>query len=123
MLKACLVFLCFGLAACSTAERKPVWKVKATTASQEKIWVFKADGSRQCAGKKGAISSDFASRQLKAAGVIVFQSRTGTDGQMRAQKCGNPTGNTVEAEISRIDLRKALELGYVTRNSPSADAP
>lgn len=116
MTKANLVFLCFALTACSTAEQKPVWTVKATTASQQKIWVTKADGSVQCS-KKGAISSDFASRQLKAAGVIVFQSRNGNDGQMRAQKCGAPTGTTVDAEISRVDLRKALELGYVSKTT------
>jgi len=116
MSKVSLVFLCLGLVACSTAEQKPVWTVKASTAGQQKIWVTKADGSVQCS-KKGAISSDFASRQLKAAGVIVFQSKNGHDGQMRAQKCGAPTGTTVDAEISRVDLRKALELGYVSKTT------
>lgn len=117
MSKTSLVFLCLALTACASAEQKPVWTVKATTASQQKIWVSKADGSRQCAGKKGAVSSDFALRQLKAAGVLAFQAKTGTDGQMRTQNCGAPTGNTVDVEISRIDIKKALELGYVTKDS------
>ncbi len=120
MSKASLFFLCLAtvlsLSACSTAEQKPVWTVKASTASQQKIWVTKADGSVQCSKKPG-FSPDFASRQLKAAGVIVFQSRKGTDGQMRAQKCGEPTGNTAEVEISRVDLRKALEQGYVSKET------
>jgi len=118
--KAIWILLCLGVSACTSAEQKPTseWTVKATTASQEKIWVTKPDGSRQCAGSKGSISPDFAARQLKAAGVIVFQSKTGNDGQMRAQKCGSTTGNTVDVEISRVDLRKALTLGYVsTANS------
>lgn len=117
-MKAKWIFPAFVLAACTSAEQKPEsqWTVKATTASQQKVWVSKDDGSRQCAGKKGAISPEFAMRQLKAAGVIAFQSKNGNDGQMRAQKCGSPTGNTVDVEISRADLRKALAMGYVSRD-------
>lgn len=108
-----------ALGACVTAEQKDEtkWEVKATTASQQKIWVTKSDGSRQCAGRKGAISPAAAAQQLKQAGVMVFQARAGSDGQMHAQKCGSPTGATVEVEISRIDLRKALGLGFVSRDT------
>lgn len=107
------------LGACVTAEQKDEtkWEVKATTASQQKIWVTKSDGSRQCAGRKGALSPAAAAQQLKQAGVMVFQSRAGSDGQMHAQKCGAPSGATVEVEISRIDLRKALGLGFVSRDT------
>lgn len=117
-MKAIWIFLLLALVACTSAEQKPTsqWTVKATTASQQKIWVTKDDGSRQCAGAKGAISPEFAMRQLKAAGILAFQSKKGNDGQMRAQKCGAATGNTVEVEISRTDLRKALALGYLSKS-------
>ncbi len=107
-------------AACTSAQQKSPtqWKVKATTESQKKIWVTKADGSRQC-GKNLALSPDLAAQQLKAAGILVFDSRAGDDGQMHAQKCGAPTGGTVEAEISQLDLTKALRLGYVSKSTES----
>lgn len=107
-----------GFSACVTAEQKPAkWEVKATTASQQKIWVTKSDGSTQCGGKKGALTPAMAAQQLKKAGILVFQSRAGSDGQMHAQKCGAPTGATVDVEISRVDLRKALGYGFVSKET------
>ena len=107
-----------GLSACVTAEQKPAkWDVKVTTASQQKIWVTKSDGTTQCGGKKGALSPAMAAQQLKNAGILVFQSKAGRDGQMHAQKCGAPTGATVDVEISRIDLRKALGYGFVSKET------
>lgn len=106
------------LAACSSAEQKPqtTWKVKATTESQMRIWITKADGSLQCAPKgRGTLSPQRAAQELQTAGIIVFQARQGTDGQMRVQKCGAPTGNTVELEISRPDVSRALGYGFVSK--------
>lgn len=114
------VVVALGFSACVTAEQKPAkWDVKATTASQQKIWVTKSDGSTQCGGKKGALSPAMAAQQLKQAGIMVFQSKPGTDGQMHAQKCGAPTGATVDVEISRVDLRKALGYGFVSKETAS----
>ncbi|HEY8279856.1 MAG TPA: hypothetical protein VIH99_09545 [Bdellovibrionota bacterium] len=115
MTKRILVFLCIFLGACTSAQQNSKqWKVKATTASQQKIWVTKSDGSRQCAPKKGILTPEKAATQLQGAGVVVFQSRAGSDGQMHAQKCGQPTGTTVDVEISRPDIQRALGLGFVT---------
>lgn len=112
------VVVALGFSACVTAEQKPgKWEVKATTASQQKIWVTKSDGSTQCGGKKGALSHTSAAQQLKQAGILVYQSKAGTDGQMHAQKCGAPTGATVDVEISRVDLRKALGFGFVSKET------
>lgn len=106
------------LAACATEQKHPtVWKVKTSTESQGKIWVTKADGSLQCKPKTKALSPAQAAEQLKVAGIPVFQSKSGHDGKMHAQKCGAPTGSTVDLEISRPDLTKALGLGYVTKGS------
>ncbi len=117
---SCLVVpLILGtFSACVTAEQKQdsKWEVKATTASQQKVWITKSDGSRQCEGRKGALSPALAAQQLKQAGIMVFRAKTGTDGQMHAQKCGAATGATVDLEISRMDVRKALEFGFVTKS-------
>ena len=104
--------------ACTTAPQKPSeWKVKASTESNQKIWVTKADGSRQCDRKTKTLSPEQAAGQLKSAGVIVFDAKAGNDGMMRAQKCGNSTGGTVDVQISRIDIQKALSLGFVSKTT------
>lgn len=108
------------LTACTTEQKKPdtQWKVKTTTESEQKIWVTRADGSRQCAPKKAKVPTPAAvAEQMKASGILVFQARSGNDGQMHAQKCGAPTGRTVELEISRMDLTKALQMGFVSRST------
>ncbi len=112
------IAIILSLFACTTEQKKPEakWEVKTTTASNQKIWVTRADGSRQCASKKAKVPGPAqVAEQMKASGILVFQSRAGNDGQMHAQKCGAPTGNTVELEISRADLRRALEMGFVSK--------
>ena len=107
------------LSACVSAPQKPEssWTVKASTESQQRIWVTQPDGSRQCAPKSAKVSPEGAAQQLKASGIIVFQAKLGNDGRMRIQKCGSPTGATVDLEIARVDLPKALSLGFVTKTS------
>ena len=108
-----------GLASCTHAVQKPEkqWTVKTSTESAQRIWVARPDGSRQCASNKKTPSPAQVAQELQAAGVLVFQSRSGSDGKMRIQKCGAPTGRTVELEISRPDLEKALGLGFVTKTT------
>jgi hypothetical protein len=113
-----IVLLSLALSGCAAEQKQPTqWKVKTTTESQQKIWVTKSDGSLQCKPKAKALTPDAAAAQLKSAGIPVFQSRSGNDGQMHAQRCGSPTGATVDLEISRIDLTKALGRGFVTKTS------
>lgn len=109
----------FLLTACASATQKAPtkWNVKATTEGQQKIWVSKPDGSRQCAPKGKALSPSLAAEQLKGVGVPVFEARNGNDGKMYIQKCGSPTGSTVDLEISRRDITKALSLGFVTKST------
>lgn len=101
------------LVACTTAEQKPTskWQVKVTKAGDEKIWIAKSDGSRQCEGKS-KLTPDAAARELTSAGVLVFQKRNGSDGRVYTSSCGSPTGRTVEMEISALDLPTAQSLGY-----------
>lgn len=105
--------LALGLTACSSAEQKPEnrWEVKVKKESDNRVWVTRADGSRQCEQAK-SVSPQAAAQELVRTGVVVFNSRTGNDGKMRVTKCGAPTGNTVEHEISEMDLRRVGALGY-----------
>ena len=122
MKKAAFLFaLALPISASTHAVQKPEkkWTVKTTTESSQKIWVTRPDGSKQCAPNKGVASPEQVAGQLQAAGILVFQSRSGTDGQMRIQKCGAPTGRTVDLEISRPDLAKALSLGFVSKTTVS----
>jgi hypothetical protein len=105
--------LIFVLSACSSAEQKPQsrWQVKVKKASDERVWVVKSDGSRQCEGKS-KFSPDAAARELTSSGILVFQKASGSDGRVYTANCGAPTGKTVELEIAATDLPAAQALGY-----------
>ena len=118
-----LVMLSVAFVACTHAVQKSEskWTVKTSTESNLKIWVTRADGSRQCDRSQKMASPAQVAAQVQAAGILVFQSRSGNDGQMHAQECGALTGRTVDLEISRSDVRKALSLGFVTKEAASPD--
>lgn len=83
--------------------------------NEAKVWVYKEDGSIQCeAGKARALSEDEAI--LKEAGVKVFNSKKDTDGMMRIQMCGSPTGAINSFEITLSDLEKAIANGFIKKN-------
>lgn len=102
------------LVACSSAEQQPEkkWDVKVTTKGEPKVWIFRPDGSKQCAEAPPSLTPSSASQDLKNAGVMVYQGRSGNDGMMRTAVCGASTGNTVELEIAKVDLPKAQAKGY-----------
>ena len=105
-----LAILALSLTACTSAEQQPEkkWDVKVKTSGGEaKVWVAKLDGSIQCEKNADALTPSTASQELKSAGIMVYQGRTGHDGMMRTAVCGADTGRTVELEIARADLPKA----------------
>ncbi len=111
----CLAILVLGiLTACSGAEQKPEkrWDVTVSKASDARVWVSRSDGSKQCAENPPSLTPESATQSLKKRGVAVFQARTGNDGMIRTAVCGASTGNTVDLEISRLDLPKAQAQGY-----------
>ena len=81
------------------------------------IMVFKADGSLQC-GMGQAISPDEMSRQLTEKGIRIKKAIKRSDGLMRIQLCGSPTGmiNVFEIQASNLDLAK--ELGFAVFVQP-----
>lgn len=114
-MKSIFAILALLLAACSGAEQQPEkkWDVKVSTSGGEpKVWVFRPDGSKQCAMEAPSLTPTSASQELKSMGVMVYQGRSGNDGMMRTAVCGSGTGNTVELQIAKIDLPKAQAKGY-----------
>lgn len=104
---------------CTTEKPKPEsrWDVKVSTQSGErKIWVWKSDGSKQCGGP-AKITPDSAAREAKAGGLMVYQFRKDSDGQMYPSVCGAGTGSTVELEIPMKELNKAIAMGYKAKTS------
>jgi hypothetical protein len=75
----------------------------------EKIKVFKYDGSLQCETGK-AIS--LAEMQKELQGIEVFGSENKSDGLMRIQVCGSPTGRANVYEINKKDLQTVLDKGF-----------
>lgn len=112
-------FLVLFLFSCSSAEQKQEkhWDVKVTKqGGEQKTWVWRLDGSKQCDGP-AKITPEAASKELKKAGVMVYQFRKGSDGMMYPSVCGAGTGATVELEISQADLPKAQKLGYLPQQN------
>lgn len=116
-MKVCLSILgLFAIALVSCAS-KPVepekkWNVKVSTSSQDKVWMWKADGSLQCEKDSATLTPDKAMAELKKAGVFVSEARQGHDGMMHTAVCGSSTGNTVEVEVGKLDVSRAQSLGY-----------
>lgn len=73
------------------------------------VFVYKDDGSRQCAMGK-PIAVEVMEQQLK--GIQVFSRRADHDHLMHMQMCGATTGKINVYEISAADLAKAKKLGF-----------
>jgi len=103
-----------GLAGCVSEQSQPErqWGVKVSKQSEPKIWIFKYDGSKQCGQAPASVTPETAARELKEAGIMVFEAKNGNDGMMHPTVCGANTGNTVEVEIFATDLGKAQSRGY-----------
>lgn len=77
--------------------------------NMKKVKVAKPDGTLQCSqGKK--IEIDVMQKDLKD--ITVFSSSNMSDGRMRIQMCGAPTGHYNVYEILEGDLEKAKALGF-----------
>jgi hypothetical protein len=79
-------------------------------AKGETVKVFKYDGSRQCEPGTGVSAAVMQAKEL--AGIKVISSEHRSDGRMRAQACGMPTGMINVYEIDIADLPKAEKQGF-----------
>jgi len=73
------------------------------------LFVYKYDGSQQCAQKKG---QSLHSMEKKLAGLKVFSRNKKSDGLMHIQVCGSNTGMANVYEILAKDLGRAKERGF-----------
>ncbi len=77
------------------------------------LWVQRPDGSRQCDESGSVHSLKQGAAELSKAGVSVLKFKKSSDGKVRIQMCGAPTGKTHAYRIKRESLEKALTLGFV----------
>lgn len=75
----------------------------------ERVRVFKANGSLQCSQGK---SIDPATMAKELKDIPVYKSAMESDGKMRIQMCGAPTGNVNVFEIDKTNLDRALGFGF-----------
>ena len=75
-----------------------------------RVTVYKADGSLQC-GMGEAVALTVMKKELGS--IKVFNSYKRSDGMMRIQLCGSPTGNCNFYEIDQKDLTAALAAGFL----------
>ena len=82
---------------------------KNTPGAQDRVKVFKYDGSLQC-GMGKSISVDEMKTQLK--GISIYSSNNKPDGLMHMQACGTSTGKANVYEIDRKNLPEAIQFGF-----------
>ena len=75
----------------------------------QRVFVYKPDGSLQC-GQGEKIELDLMRKDLGS--IEVFSSANKSDGMMRIQLCGSPTGYNNVYEIKLSDLEVAIKLGF-----------
>lgn len=77
----------------------------------EYVQVFKHDSSVQCE-KSSGIKLSKMKEELANAGIEVKCSFKGSDGMMRIQMCGGPTGKLNVYKIPADKLTSAVDLGF-----------
>jgi hypothetical protein len=120
------VFLSF-MFSCSTTTCKPNETTDAANAKQpvagettvsptttmtnqiKKIKIYKPDGSVQCEQGSGTSAADM---QKQLGDIKAYSAETKSDGLIRIQVCGQPTGNCNVYEINETDFAKASTLGF-----------
>ena len=75
----------------------------------KKIKVYKQDGSVQCEDVTG---TSLEKMSVELSGLTIHQKEKKHDGLLRAQMCGNPTGQCNVFEINETDLIHVEKLGF-----------
>lgn len=84
-------------------------EMKNSSPTEERIKIFKYDGSLQC-GMGKAISLEEMAKQLK--GITIFSSINKSDGLMHIQQCGTATGKANVYEVNAVNLAATKKLGF-----------
>ncbi len=75
----------------------------------ERVRVYKANGSLQCAQGK---SIEPATMEKDLKDIRVYKVSVESDGKLRTQVCGSPTGNANVYEIDKTNLDQAISYGF-----------
>tara|TARA_B100001248_G_scaffold262269_1_gene257107 strand:- start:2930 stop:3337 length:408 start_codon:yes stop_codon:yes gene_type:complete len=89
---------------------------KITYADLQIVQIYAPDGSKQCEADTQIPVENF-KQKLEKADVKVIKVSHKSDGMIRIQTCGTPTGMIYVFDIQKIDLQKALELGFQVHKS------
>jgi hypothetical protein len=92
-----------------TVEAKPGTDAQAKNSGEDRVFVYKYDGSLQC-GQGKAVSVEAMAKQLK--GIEIFSSNKKSDGLMHIQVCGSATGQANVFEIPAKSLKQAEAKGF-----------
>lgn len=82
---------------------------KRETSKEKTIFIYKYDGTLQCAQGK-EISLDQMAEEL--VGLTIYSQEKRHDGMLRVQVCGQSTGRANVYEIKQMDLNKAQAQGF-----------
>lgn len=77
--------------------------------AQNRVKVFKYDGSLQCGQGKAVAVSEM---QKELAGMQIYSAENKPDNLMHIQACGTPTGKANVFEIDRTSLEAAKKKGF-----------
>ena len=80
-----------------------------TAPTNERIFVFKPDGSLQCSSDKGTTLKKM---EKELAGIKIHSRKKRHDGLLRAQICGSVTGQINVFEIDLADWKHAMSLKF-----------
>lgn len=80
-----------------------------SVSSQERVRVFKYDGSLQCGMGKAVPMAEMAK---ELAGITIYSQENKPDGLMHIQACGTPTGRANVYEIDKSALEQAKKKGF-----------
>lgn len=75
----------------------------------KRVFIYKADGSKQCSQTPGETAEDMAD---KLKDIKVYSKDKKSDGKMHITLCGSPTDKINIFEIDEANLSKAKALGF-----------
>ena len=76
---------------------------------RDTVFIYKYDGSLQCKKNSG---TPLKQMEKKLGDIQIISSENRSDGLMRIQMCGTPTGQANVYEIQKVDLPKAQKRGF-----------
>lgn len=91
------------------AGETPFSQTSTMTNQIKKIKIYKPDGSIQCEKGTGISAAEM---QKQLGDIKTYSAENKSDGLIRIQVCGTPTGNCNVYEINEADFVKAEKLGF-----------